>query len=131
MCHMAKIEFYYLDLTEFMDILYANLHIDCFGLFRAVDIEKPVIMVGIAMDTPPEHDPLFVETKNIDDNNRYLVDVAKKLFDYIYRNEDEIEEGVDEAEVDIDPEVVNRIKSVEVYNISEYDYALLFIFNLR
>ena len=128
----TKIRFYYQDFTECMDIMYGTFGINCFDLFNAVNTENPVVMIGISMDTPPEYDPTFIETKNIDDSNKYLIDIAKKLFEYITHNEDKIEDGEEnEAEIDIDPNIAERIESIEVYNVSEYDYALLFVFNLR
>ena len=128
----TKIRFYYQDFTECMDVMYGTFGINCFDLFNAMNTKRPVVMIGIAMDTPYEYDPTFIETKNVDEKNKYLIDIAKKLFEYITHNEDKIEDGEEnEAEIDIDPNIAERIESIEVYNISEYDYALLFIFNLR
>ena len=128
----AKIKVYYYNLTESVFNLYDYLGINCYAIYRGIETDKPTVLIVEPADSPINKRVVDIKTKNIDENKKYLVDVAKKLFNYVSMYEDELEKE-DEADldIDIDPEIAKKIESVEIYNISEYDYALLFVFNLR
>ena len=122
----------YHDFRSTVDILYSKFGINCYDIFKSMKIDKPAILIVLPTDSPPDKYIVDIKTKNISNYNEYLVEVAKKIFEFILENEELVGKyEIDGIFLDLDPALTKNIEYVDVYDLSEHDIAILFVFNLR